>query len=362
MHWDAYRRDWDEHCVDLQTLKEEIKSGKAGTQPLQAWAKEHKARARNVNSTDEDRVSKTIREDLHDGWLVNLLPKRDGYYDKFDDLMKDIAAISLRSLIAGWEQESVVTSMRSMSVALEPSPYTPPNYSTPSTRSSNTSWQPLAPPQTPAQSSTPRRQNTPARGVSFSPLVQVSQPEAPPPPPRPLPGTPLAQEDPPHMPAPPAPPTMPQTPAGPVESVASRVACSSQPPPGATLVPDTPEARTQWRQRQQDWLNTHGQVWPELDKPYPLTPGTYEPTASLCTRCGKGNHYYLYCQVPIEESLGDLKRNYHKKVRNALRSKRRAGSQPSTPTPGQRYQDTNQVELSEPESKPESMGYVSGNE
>ncbi|KAG9123539.1 hypothetical protein FRC07_014787, partial [Ceratobasidium sp. 392] len=304
---DAYRRDWDEHCLNLQTLKEEIESGKAGTRPLQAWAEEHKARARIVNSTDEDRVSKTIRVDLHDGWLVNLLPKRDGYYDKFDDLMKDIAAISLCSLIAGWEQESVVTSMRSMSVALEPSPYTPPNYSRPSTRSSNTSWQPLAPPQTPAQSSTPRRQNTLARGVRFSPLVQVSQPEAPPPLPRPLPQTPLGREDPPHMPAPPAPPTMPQTPAGPVELVASRVARSGQPPPGATLVPDTPEARTQWRQRQQDWLNTHGQVWPELDKPYPLTPGTYEPT------------------VPIEESLGDLERDYCKKARNALQNKRRAG-------------------------------------
>ncbi|QRV79987.1 DEAD/DEAH box helicase [Ceratobasidium sp. AG-Ba] len=341
---DAYRRDWDEHRLDLQTLKEEIESGKAGTQPLQAWAEEHKTRARNVNSTDEDRVSKTIRVNLHDGWLVNLLPKRDGYYDKFDDLMKDIAAISLRSLIAGWEQESVVTSMRSMSVSLESSPYTLPSYSRPSARPSNTSWQPLAPPQTPARSSTPRRQNTPSRGVSFSPLVQVSQPEAPPPPPQPLPRAPRAQDEPPHMPGPPAPPTTPQTPAGPVESVASRAARSGQPPVGATLIPDTPEARTQWRQRQQEWLNTHGQVWPELDKPYPLTPGTYEPTA------------------PIEESLGNLERNYRKKVRNALRDQRRAGSQPSTPTPGQRYRETNQVEFSEPESEPESMGYLSGNE
>ncbi|QRW07763.1 Retrovirus-related Pol polyprotein from transposon [Ceratobasidium sp. AG-Ba] len=35
---DAYRRDWDEHRLDLQKLKEEIESGKAGTRPLQAWA------------------------------------------------------------------------------------------------------------------------------------------------------------------------------------------------------------------------------------------------------------------------------------------------------------------------------------
>ncbi|QRW07696.1 Retrovirus-related Pol polyprotein from transposon [Ceratobasidium sp. AG-Ba] len=360
---DAYRRDWEEHRLDLQKIKEEIESGKAGTRPLQAWADEHKARARNVNSTDEDRVSKTIRVDLYDGWLVNLLPKRDGYHDRFDELMKDIGSVSLRALLAGWEQESVINSMRSMSVSAEASSYSTPSYSRPSWRASNTSWQPLAPPQTPTQSSTPHRTNTPARGVSFSPLVQVSQPDATPPPPtRPLPQAPAARDEPPHMPLPPVPPATPQTPAGPVELVASRVSRASQPPAGATLIPDTPESRTQWRQKQQEWLSTHGQVWPELDKPYPLTPGTYEPTANLCTRCGKGNHHYLYCQAPIEESLGDLERDYRKKVRNALRYERRAGSQPTTPTPGQRYRETNQVEMSEPESEAESMGYLSGNE
>ncbi|QRW03623.1 hypothetical protein RhiLY_02622 [Ceratobasidium sp. AG-Ba] len=211
---DAYWRDWDEHRLDLQKLKEEIESGKAGTRPLQAWAEEHKARARNVNSTDEDRVSKTIRVDLYDGWLVNLLPKRDGYYDKFDELMKDIGSISLRSLISGWEQESVISSMRSISVSAEPSLHTPPSYSRSSWRSPNTSWQPLAPPQTPARSAMLRRQNAPSRGVSFSPLVQVSHPDSTPlPPTRPLPQAPVVRDGPPHMPVPPVPPATPQTPS-----------------------------------------------------------------------------------------------------------------------------------------------------
>ncbi|QRW01586.1 Retrovirus-related Pol polyprotein from transposon [Ceratobasidium sp. AG-Ba] len=339
---DVYRRDWDEHRLDLQKLKEEIESGKAGTRPLQAWAKEHKARARNVNSTDEDRVSKTIRVDLYDGWLVNLLPKRDGYYDKFDELMKDIGSISLRSLISGWEQESLLevfveVAKHVVATASPASDSCPIRYASqtecPVARSELLAARPsvsarldsaTADTAAPASSSGPRRPSSHAGPASTTGHAADSLR---------------------------------------AHRIGRLPLRSLQPAPaGATLIPDTPESRTQWAQKKQEWANTHGQVWPELDKPYPLTPGTYEPTANLCTRCGKGNHYYLYCQAPMEESLGDLERDYRKKVRNALRNERRAGSQPSTPTPGQRYRETNQVEFSEPESEPESMGYLSGNE
>ncbi|KAG8793388.1 hypothetical protein FRC12_002840 [Ceratobasidium sp. 428] len=142
-------------------------------------------------------------------------------------------------------------------------------------------------------------------------MVQVAQPQQPAAPndsTRPLPQTPLGRDPPPHMPLPPA------TPAGPIKSVASRIARTEQPPKNTALIPDTPETRAHWSAETDHWKLTHGTKWPSLQRPYPLTPGTYEPTTSLCTKCGKGDHYFLECDAQGPDVLDGREREYRKIV------------------------------------------------
>ncbi|KAG8773644.1 hypothetical protein FRC12_002399 [Ceratobasidium sp. 428] len=346
----SYREDWAAHQFNMETMLPKLLNPTGATRPMQEWADEHKAFAVNVNSTDEDRVSKTLEEHFALApWIIDLLPLKDRYGDKFDDHIKDIGELSPRSLITAYETYSLLESFCGMTVTQTPVPQTP----------SVQYQQSPATPRTPRGSTSALHRQTYSPQVRFASTVQVAQPQQQPSVPietRPVPHTPHNRDQPPHM------PQTPITPAGPVESVVSRIARADQQPRNATLIPDTPDQRAHWSAETDRWKLTHGTKWPSLQRPYPLTPGTYEPTANLCTKCGKGYHYFLDCTAQGSDVLGEREREYRKIVSRRLRDDQRAGAQLTTPTPRARFRDTSQVELSEPEDDAEEDRYEQGNE
>ncbi|QRW08777.1 Retrovirus-related Pol polyprotein from transposon [Ceratobasidium sp. AG-Ba] len=111
-HKTAMRDSWDNHHFDITTnMLARLKDRSNMTKPHQVWAEEHRALGKAVNSTDEDRVSKTISE--LPPWLVNLLPKGDRYGERFDELMNDIGTLSSRQLVYAYERDSAYESLAS---------------------------------------------------------------------------------------------------------------------------------------------------------------------------------------------------------------------------------------------------------
>ncbi|KAG9088877.1 hypothetical protein FRC06_001806 [Ceratobasidium sp. 370] len=323
--------------------------------PHQVWAEDHKALALAVNSTDEDRVAKTVDYDLPQ-WLVNLLPKRERYGSDFAELIKDIGEITPRTLLDTWSHECSIDSLlaeRTHALSIATTPTTARRYARPP---ANSTWQPQpaqgAPPiSTPRTSAlTPRRSSH----VRFSARVQSIPAPQPPVETRPLllpPRTPLTHQQPPHMAQPPPSSLTPLTPLGPVRSVLSRVeAAQSAPPAGGSRIPDTQESQEQWQTQVAQWHSENEGRWPTLKRPYPLSPGTFKQTASLCPKCGRGEHSVLSCPARGDEVLEEHECKFREAVARRLKDHGRAGEQPTTPTPAMRFRETSLVELSEPES------------
>ncbi|KAG9084409.1 hypothetical protein FRC07_013648, partial [Ceratobasidium sp. 392] len=60
-HVNASREAWQVHRFEMTTdMLDKLKDRSSMTKPHQVWAEEHRALGKSVNSTDEDRVSKTI--------------------------------------------------------------------------------------------------------------------------------------------------------------------------------------------------------------------------------------------------------------------------------------------------------------
>ncbi|KAG9125583.1 hypothetical protein FRC07_007016, partial [Ceratobasidium sp. 392] len=364
-HWDdtahvnASREAWLVHKFEMTPeMLEKLKDRSSMTKPHQIWAEDHRALGKAVNSTDEDRVSKTIAE--LPAWLVHMLPKGDRYDSQFDALLNDIGSLSSRQLVYAYERESVYEAMATQMHNVSINPSSP--YTQPAANPVPTTPQARTYPQTPLSRRSSLRFNLAVRQT----IIPLND-EAPAQEPRALPQTPLRQP-PPHMPL--APPNTPQTPAGPVVSVASRVLAFQAPQailPGGK-VDDSPAAVADYQARRDEWHRANGpKRWLSSRRPYPLSPGTFEQTLDLCPRCGKENHTVLECTVREPYTVVEHERKYRESVQRKLAREtdlnRRAGAQPDTPTPPQRYQsDTQQVEYSEAETDFESVAGSSGKE
>ncbi|QRW08793.1 Retrovirus-related Pol polyprotein from transposon [Ceratobasidium sp. AG-Ba] len=273
-----------------------------------------------TSMTNEEKVLQTL--EALPVYLLELLPKRDGYVDEWDKLIKDIGDISSRLLLNRYNQQSILDSMYTLSVS---EPIQPPT--TPRWRNARLD---RSPPPPAARTPAPRRE--PAVRFEDTPRV-VPATSAPSPNPFTRPRTPTSQsrDPPPHT------PFTPQTP-GPVPSVLSRV----PPPVGAQRIPDTPEDKLKWNADFAQWKALYRQEPYSLRRPFPLRPGTFEQTAFSCTRCGVADHFSYQCEATGSDVLDDKEQGYRRLVARKLRDERKAGTQPSTPTPQQRVSDTAQ--------------------
>ncbi|QRV79899.1 Retrovirus-related Pol polyprotein from transposon [Ceratobasidium sp. AG-Ba] len=337
-----HRARWREHKFDIQPMLTALSNDSSSTKPHQAWAQQHKALGAATSMSDEEKVQQTL-ESLPI-YLVELLPKRDGYVDEWNELIQDIGNISSRLLLHRHDQQSMVNSMYTMSLS-----HAGQQAATP--RSRNTRLDRSPPPPTTGTPSSRRSQ-----GVRFEETATTTPARgAPSPNPFTRPQTPTSQthDPPPHMPV--VPPT-PQTP-GPVASVMSRI----QPPAGAQRVPDTPADKAKWATDSARLKSLYKGEPHSLRRPFPLRPGTFEQTADSCTRCGMGDHFSYACEAEGSDVLDDKEQGYRRLVARKLRDERKAGMQPFTPTPRQRLRETAQLDFPEPDYDPESdLG--SGNE
>ncbi|KAG9118388.1 hypothetical protein FRC07_007117, partial [Ceratobasidium sp. 392] len=133
----------------------------------QAWAMRHKALAAALNSTPKNKVSKTI--ELLPDVLIELLPKGDYYFDKFDNLIKHIGEVSSRALLNRHNKRAMIESLYNISLN---QPAHPPSSSWKKSQANQSAQQPTS-----YLTSQPRR-NT---GVQFLPAPQAA-PDQPKPP------------------------------------------------------------------------------------------------------------------------------------------------------------------------------------
>ncbi|QRV78739.1 Retrovirus-related Pol polyprotein from transposon [Ceratobasidium sp. AG-Ba] len=351
-HWAR----WREHTFNIQEMLVALADDSASTKPHQAWAQQHKALGAALGTmSDEEKVLQTL-EGLP-VFVVELLPKKDQYSDDWSGLIKDIGDISSRLLLHRYNQESMIDSMFAVSLSGEPQPqpspahrrtqasHTPsqPAVATPARRTSNLRFD-STPQVAPEPASAPPAPNTLTR-----PQTQYQRAREP---------TPRSRDPAPHLAQASSTPLMP----GPLTSVLSRATALAQPPPvGAQRIPDTPSNKAKWSVEVQAWKVANFKQPHSLKRPFPLRPGTYEQTADSCTMCGMADHYSYQCEAEGPDVLDDKEQGYRRLVARKLRDERRAGTQPSTPSPAQRYRDTAQVEFGEPDFDPESdLG--SGNE
>ncbi|QRV96891.1 Retrovirus-related Pol polyprotein from transposon opus [Ceratobasidium sp. AG-Ba] len=337
-HKTAMQDSWDNHFFEVMAeLLARLKDWSNMTKPHQVWAEEHRALGKAVNSTNEDRVSKTIAK--LPPWLVNMLPKGDRYSDRFDELMNDVGALSSRQILYVYEREAAyeVLTTRFNQASIAPQPSYP--------KSTMPTSAPAAAQGSPALKTTPRRSSLRFASAVQQTIIPLNDtpPEATP---RALP-LPPSRNNPPHM---TAPPSTPQTPAGPISSVISRVqACV--PLTAGTKVDDSLQALAEYA-------------------PFPLSPGSLQQTLNLCPKCGVANHTVLECQARTRvDTLDEYERKYRESLQRSLSQEadnaRRAGTQPATPTPPQRFpqaQAVQQVEFSEGETDFESVAGSSGKE
>ncbi|QRV91923.1 Retrovirus-related Pol polyprotein from transposon opus [Ceratobasidium sp. AG-Ba] len=353
-HVNAMQEAWAAHWFEVTPeILAKLQDRSNMTKPHQVWAEEHRALGMSVNSTDEDRVSKTITE--LPSWLVHLLPKGDRYEDHFNELMKDIGALSSRQVAYAYERESVyevLTTWMQEATITPHQPYSQPSHAGPPSTPQTRKYQ-----QTPtSRRSTLRFSNSVQQTIiPLNDTVPSSEARA-------LPQPPL-RHIPPHMPA--APPSTPQTPSGPLPSVMSRalnLQGSQIIRPGGK-VDNSPVGIADYQARRDEWHKANPGKWPSSRRPYPLSPGTFEQTLELCPRCGRENHSVLECTASGPYTLAEHERKYQESVQRRLSREaevnRWAGTQPDTPTPAPRYQDTHQVEYSDAEMDFESVAGTS---
>ncbi|QRW11147.1 Retrovirus-related Pol polyprotein from transposon opus [Ceratobasidium sp. AG-Ba] len=341
-----HKSRWREHSFNVQDMLSALADNSASVKPHQAWAQQHKALGAAIPSmADEDKVQQTL--EALPVFVIELLPQQDRYTDEWETLIKDIGEISSRLLLSRYEQHSMVNSMYSLSLSHEPR-----------TQPSPGRWDHRASNATPQSAlSTPaRRPSGPRFNLTPQFIPEQTQPaaSAAPVPPtasaaplpisssRPHSQTPRTRDQAPHL---SQSPQTPQTP-GPVPSVLSRAGTVVEPPPaGAKRVPDTPADKAKWLADVKVWKEVNrGQKY-SLGRPFPFQPGSFEQTANSCTRCGRADHFAFACEAEGADVLDYKEQGYRRVLARKLRDDLRAGTQPSTPTPGQRYRDVAQLEI-----------------
>ncbi|QRV73348.1 Retrovirus-related Pol polyprotein from transposon [Ceratobasidium sp. AG-Ba] len=358
-HKTAMQDSWDNHHFDITAdMLSRLKDRLNMTKPHQAWAEEHRALGKAVNSTDEDRVSKTVSE--LPPWLVNLLPKGDQYGERFDELMNDIWSLSSRQIVYVYERDSAYDLLASQlgHTSISQSSFQTPALQTPISTPSTRSYTPR---------STPRRSTLQFNSAVQQTIIPLND-TAPLVTPRALP-QPQVRDDPPHM---TAPPSTPQTPAGPLSLVFSRVSAAQTRVslPAGVRVDDSPQAVAEYNTCVAEWHKQNPRRWPSSCSPFPLSPGSLQQTLELCPKCGVANHTVLECKSRTGvDALDEYERKYRESVQRSLSrdadNARCAGAQPHTPTPAQRFpqtSDVQHVEYSEVETDFESVAGSSGKE
>ncbi|KAF8597423.1 hypothetical protein BDV93DRAFT_562309 [Ceratobasidium sp. AG-I] len=338
------RRRWDASHLDVSTMVSDLADEMCTTRPHEVWAKQHLAKGRACTSTDTDLVYHTVEHSVP-RWVVSLLPKKSRYGDAFEELCDDIGKIPSRELYDAYVYEStfqgLVASAQRLSVSASPTipMYQP--FPRPSAMRRQNLSPATAPPSTPGSQAPipppfpvfPTHQTAPRTPqVAFGTVTPI---------PRPTPG----RQDPPHMPQlPPRPPT-PLQPLGPGERPLRD--------PFPAVLPDTQEARTAYASRVEQWKQLNRGRQPTMDRPFPLSPGTYEQSRDVCVKCGRGFHYSLECEATGDSVVTEFERQMRSAILRSFRTAgqggRGAGAMPGTPTPpprafGGRAREVSQLE------------------
>ncbi|QRW08832.1 Retrovirus-related Pol polyprotein from transposon [Ceratobasidium sp. AG-Ba] len=306
-----HRARWREHKFDIWPMLEALANESASTKPHQAWAQHHKALGAALTMTDKDRVLQTI-EGLP-VYLLELLPKRNAYTDKWEDLIKDIGNISSRLLLNRYNQQSMMDSMYSMSLNQSSQQSTTPRW-----RNARLDRSP--PPPNPSTPCSPRLYVAPAASAPTpNPFTRPRTP------------TSQARDPPPHFPI--VPPT-PHTP-GPVPSFLSQVQNLVEPPAGRSP-------------HRSGGLSRFAPA-PMSRQPPPARGVEWAITSRTPAKPRVPTYWTARSKTTAESWLASYEMTG------------RRGVQPSTPTPQQRVRDTAQLDFSEPDFDPDSdLG--SGNE
>ncbi|QRV80063.1 Retrovirus-related Pol polyprotein from transposon [Ceratobasidium sp. AG-Ba] len=332
------RLRWDNSIFRVEDMLTELRDETNPIKPHETWAKQHLSRGRDRGSKDGDLVHDTVKKALP-VWLVALLPKCARYGTDFAGLCKDIGELSSAEIIHAFGVNQAVESMQGLSFN-QPTTQPPPRAPTPTATTRTSSFRrtqsyaasPTVPAQQtpiPAPSFTATQTTTRASQVAFAtPLVSAN----------PSPN-PFARQPPPHMPATPAPtPQPPRTPARPLRD-----------PAPALVAEDTADERARHSSLVSEFVAKYGVgATPNLEKPYPLSPGTFQQTRNVCIKCGRAFHTAVQCKdrsLWLEEEERLMRGAI---VRSITGIPSRAGSIPGTPTPGPRpVRDTAQLEEAE---------------
>lgn len=338
----AKRKAWEAHKLEVASMIDELEDDSAPTSPHALWAQRHQALARACNSTNEDRVSRTLEHALP-RFVIELLPKGYEYGDQFKELCDDVGKINARTLLRAYQRESTQEALlaslsnlaiqesrpapraqrllpRTQPTVLAPPPAPAAAPSPTSAISDRIPWQQrtasAAATQAPAQSQTPR--------VSFGPSAAATR-----------------------------------TPARTTGSAPSAMAAprQSNPPPSQTASDlsappeDTPEGREEYARRVAEWNEKFPGMYPSPARPFPLSPGTRAQTLELCVKCGRGEHLAIDCSAPPNQHLPERERAY----RSLLVRQIRANAPRARPGPA-RTRETYVVEVVEDEYDAEYLG------
>lgn len=322
------RRQWDASYLDVSTMVSDLADQMCTTRPHEVWAKQHLAKGRACRSTDTNMVYHTVTHSVP-RWVSALLPKKTRYGDTFEELCDDISNIPSRELYDAYCYQYTIQSLVATHLSrVTPPPAPIPAYQ-PTPRASAMRRQPYAPPpptpstpsvQTPipppfpiplAPQSTPRAQH-----VGFSTVTSIPHPSA-------------SRQDPPHMSTPPPRPPTPLQPAQPVERPLRD--------PLPTVLPNSTEAKAAYKVRVEQWKVANRGRQPSMERPFPLSPGTYEQSRDVCVRCGRGFHFSLECEAVGDAVVAEAERQMRSAILRSLlpggHSSRGAGSVLGTPTP-----------------------------
>lgn len=100
------REEWNAQVFDVIAMLRELKDPGTTVKPYLAWAHKHKSLGKRVNSTSEDRVSKTLS--VMPRLILQLLPRRGQYEAKFDELMDDIGKLSSSHIVYAYTMDEAV--------------------------------------------------------------------------------------------------------------------------------------------------------------------------------------------------------------------------------------------------------------
>ncbi|KAG8730925.1 hypothetical protein FRC10_002245, partial [Ceratobasidium sp. 414] len=333
------RREWDASILRVADMIPVLADETSALKPHDTWAKQHLVKGRACGSTNADLVYRTVNQALP-RWVVNLLPKKSRYGAAFEELCEDIGKITSRDLLDAFIYEHnyqlLVSSVGGLAIA-------PPQL--PSTVYSTAAPAPApAPLPTATQTRVPntpsfvRVQPTPAGATA------VPMPSAPS-----TPSQPRVRQTPPHIPQQPTPHTPTHLPAQVPRVVQTTPVLQAPPASGdgyplrdalPTVLEDSPATRSDHELQVEQYRQTYRTKPPGIERPYPLTPGTYAQTRDVCVRCGRGFHFAAECDAASHLILPDRETSMRKAILKSMkpvwvtsRGRGGAGAMQGTPTP-----------------------------